>query len=191
MRAAAAVFLLALAGFAPAPAGRAEAVFAMGCFWCGESDLEKLPGVIEVISGYTGGRTANPTYREVGSDMTGHVEAVRVVFDPARISYGQLLDAFWSNIDPDDDAGQFCDKGSSYRAAIFPKGPAQQAAAAASKAAVEKRLGRKVATTIRPAATFWPAETYHQDYYKKNPLRYRLYRSGCGRDARLKAVWGK
>lgn len=169
---------------------KATAVFAMGCFWCAESDFEKVPGVIKVVSGYTGGRTANPTYEEVSGDGTGHYEAVMVTYDPARISYGKLLSVFWRNIDPFDADGQFCDKGSSYRAAIFAKGASEMAAAKASFVSIESSLKRPIAAKIIPSSAFYPAEQYHQDYYKKNPLRYGYYRNGCGRDARLKEVWG-
>jgi peptide-methionine (S)-S-oxide reductase len=178
--------------FAPAKAKpkQATAIFAMGCFWCAESDFEKVPGVIKVVSGYTGGKVANPTYEQVSADSTGHYEAVMVTYNPAKVSYGKLLSVFWRNVDPFDADGQFCDKGSSYRAAIFPKGSVQTAAAKASFAAIEKSLKRKLATKIVPSSAFYPAEEYHQDYYKTNPVRYRYYRNGCGRDARLKEVWG-
>jgi peptide-methionine (S)-S-oxide reductase len=180
-----------LAGFAPADAPkRAEAYFAMGCFWCGEADMEKVPGVIEVTSGYTGGTVANPTYEQVSAGVTGHYEAVKVVYDPSKLSYARLLDEFWRNIDPFDPRGQFCDKGSSYRAAIFPLNAAQRKLAKASKARVEAHFGRSTAVTVADMTTFYDAESYHQDYYRKNPIRYRLYRGGCGRDARLKEVWG-
>lgn len=166
-----------------------SAVFAGGCFWCTEADFEKVPGVVSAVSGYTGGSTANPTYEEVGRGGTGHLEAVRVTFDPAKVSYRTLVDRFWRTVDVTDDGGQFCDRGESYRTAVFAT-PAQAADAAASKAAAEKALGRPFVTPIRGAGRFWPAEAYHQDYYKTNPLRYRTYRAGCRRDARLKALWG-
>jgi peptide-methionine (S)-S-oxide reductase len=180
-----------LAGFAPADAPkRAEAYFAMGCFWCGEADMEKVPGVFEAISGYTGGSVANPTYAQVSADVTGHYEAVKVIYDPSKVSYARLLDVFWRNVDPFDPRGQFCDKGSSYRAAIFPLNAAQRKLAEASKARVEAHFGRSTAVTVADMTPFYDAESYHQDYYKKNPIRYRLYRGGCGRDARLNEVWG-
>lgn len=166
------------------------AIFAMGCFWCAESDFEKVDGVIDVVSGYTGGTTKNPSYNEVVTETTGHYEAVIVTFDPKKVRYGQLLKTFWSNVDPFDDRGQFCDKGNSYRAAIFPKGAKQNAAAKASKEYLVKFFKRDLATKIVERSKFYPAEEYHQNYYKKNPVRYNLYRKGCGRDSRLKAVWG-
>jgi len=183
-----------LAGaFAPADdakPSRADAYFAMGCFWCAEADMEKVPGVIRAVSGYTGGTTVKPTYEQVSADGTGHYEAVRVIYNPTKVSYAKLLEVFWKNVDPFDAAGQFCDKGSSYRAAIFPVNAAQRALAEASKAAVEKRFGKAVATGIVDKKPFYDAEGYHQDYADRNPIRYRFYRTGCGRDARLREVWG-
>lgn len=173
------------------PPTRAEAYFAMGCFWCAEHDMEAVPGVIEVVSGYTGGTTRNPTYEQVSAGGTGHYEAVRVIYDPAKVKYSQLLDVFWKNVDPFDPAGQFCDKGASYRAAIFPVNAAQRKLAEASKVSVEKHLERSVATKIVAKRPFYKAEEYHQDYAEKNPLRYNFYRRGCGRDARLRQVWGR
>lgn len=176
-----------------APQGRRleTAIFAGGCFWCTEADFEKVPGVVAAQSGYTGGRTRNPTYRQVTAGGTGHYEAVKVTFDPARISYRALADRFWPTIDPTDTGGQFCDRGSSYRPAVFVT-PRQRADAEASRAAAARRLKQgRMATPILEAQTFWPAETYHQDYYRKNPLRYRTYRQGCGRDARLARIWGR
>jgi peptide-methionine (S)-S-oxide reductase len=169
-----------------------EAVFAGGCFWCAEHDLEKILGVVDVVSGYTGGTLANPTYQDVITETTGHYEAVRVRFDPARISYRQLVDRFWPLIDPTDAGGQFCDRGPSYRSAVFVS-PAQQADAAASKAALAAsgHLRAPVVTEILPLGRFYVAETYHQDYARKNPVRYNLYRTGCGRDAKLEKVWGR
>ncbi len=169
---------------------RAEAYFAMGCFWCAEADFEKTPGVIAAISGYTGGKTQNPTYKQVSAGGTGHYEAVRVIYDSSKLRYADLLKIFWSNVDPFDAAGQFCDKGESYRAAVFPSNPEETRLAEGSKANLEKRFGQSIATQVIPKSDFYPAEAGHQDYYKKNPIRYRFYRSGCGRDARLKAVWG-
>ncbi|MCB1319759.1 MAG: peptide-methionine (S)-S-oxide reductase MsrA [Leptospiraceae bacterium] len=175
--------------------GYETAIFAGGCFWCVESDLEKLDGVISVISGYTGGDVENPTYEEVSDGGTGHREAVMVTFDPQKISYETLLQAFWHNVDPVDARGQFCDKGFQYTSAIFYGSPEQKAAADDSKMlleADEQRFGgQTIATEILPAKTFYPAEDYHQDYYKKNPIRYKFYRGRCGRDNRLKEVWGK
>jgi len=170
-----------------------EAVLAGGCFWCLEHDLETLPGVIEAISGYSGGTLANPTYKQVSAGGTGHQEAVLVRFDPERISYGTLLRAYWRNIDPSDGDGQFCDRGSSYRPVIFTSGlqQAQQAAASSRQAAAElRRPERTLAVTIQPLKRFWPAEAYHQNYAERNVATYTYYRWACGRDRRLNAVWG-
>ncbi len=170
----------------------AKATFAGGCFWCVESDFDKIPGVISTTSGYTGGTVANPTYEQVSAKTTGHAEAVEVVYDPAKVSYEQLLEKFWHSIDPTTKDRQFCDAGNPYRTAIFTHGPQQAAAALASKAALEKSKPFKepIVTVIEPAAAFYPAEGYHQDYYIKNPVRYNYYRYSCGRDARLKQLWG-
>lgn len=175
-----------------APAGQAVAIFAGGCFWCVESDFDPVPGVISTTSGYTGGKTANPTYEEVSSHTTGHAEVVKIVFDPARVSYRQLVDRFWHTIDPTTKDRQFCDHGTPYRTAIFAVSAEQLAQAQASKAAMEKTKPFKepVVTQILPASDFYPAEGYHQDYYLKNPVRYKFYRSSCGRDARLASLWG-
>jgi peptide-methionine (S)-S-oxide reductase len=175
---------------APQAPGRAVAVFAGGCFWCTEADFDKMPGVLATTSGYTGGRVPEPTYEQVSAGGTGHIEAVQVVYDPRRISYAQLTERFFRTVDPLDDGGQFCDRGESYRTALFVT-PQQRGAAQAAKAQVAAQLKKPVATLILPAATFYPAEGYHQDYYKKNPVRYRYYRWRCGRDARLQEVWGK
>ena len=174
------------------PPGHAVATFAGGCFWCMEPPYDKLPGVVATISGYTGGRKVNPTYQEVSSGSTGHAEAVQVVYDPKKVSYDKLLEVFWVNIDPTVTDRQFCDHGSQYRTAIFAHSPEQRKAALASKAAVEKTKSFKdpVVTPVVDAGDFWSAEDYHQDYYKKNPARYTYYRTGCGRDARLKELWG-
>ncbi len=179
----------------PAPAaapGTAQAVFAGGCFWCVEADFDKVPGVISTTSGYTGGRVANPSYEQVAAKGTGHFEAVQIVFDPARVSYAQLVEHFWRTIDPTDPDGQFCDRGAPYRTAIFALDGAQLAAAQASKAALEKNrpFAAPIVTPVLMAAPFYPAEGYHQDYYKKNPVRYSYYRTSCGRDVRLKQLWG-
>jgi len=172
--------------------GRTEtAIFAGGCFWCTEADFEKVPGVTAAVSGYTGGTTANPSYEQVSAGGTGHYEAVKITYDPARISYPTLASYFFRTVDPTDAGGQFCDRGESYRTAIFAADPAQRAAAEAALAEASRTLGAKLATPVLPAATFYPAEGYHQDYYKKNSLKYRYYRSRCGRDARLAEVWGK
>ena len=170
----------------------ATATFAGGCFWCVESDFDKIPGVISTTSGYTGGTVANPTYEQVSHKGTGHAEAVQIVFDPTRVSYAQLLEKYWRTIDPTTRDRQFCDAGSPYRTAIFANDEAQLAAAKASLAALEKSKPFKepIVTTIERAGPFYPAEDYHQDYYKKNPVRYSYYRTSCGRDARLKQLWG-
>lgn len=176
----------------PLAAGQAEATFAGGCFWCMEPPFEALPGVISVVSGYTGGRTKNPSYEDVSSGMTGHAEAVRIVYEPSKVSFEQLLEVFWHNIDPLTPDQQFCDKGTQYRAAIFYHDEAQRAAAEASKDALAAsgRFKTSVVTSIVPARAFFPAEDYHQDYYRHNPLRYKYYRHGCGRDERLQELWG-
>ena len=173
-------------------AATAVATFAGGCFWCMEPPYDKLPGVIKTTSGYMGGRTANPTYEQVSSGSTGHAEVVQVTYDPAKVSYEKLLEVFWVNVDPTVKDRQFCDSGSQYRTAIFFHDDAQRRAAEASKAALEKSKPFKepVVTEIAMAGAFTAAEDYHQDYYVKNPVRYNLYRSGCGRDARLKQLWG-
>ena len=170
-------------------ADEATAVFAGGCFWCMEPPYDQLPGVLDTTSGYSGGHTDNPTYEQVTAGGTGHFESVRVTYDPDRISYDELLAVFWRNIDPFDDRGQFCDRGSSYRAAVFYGNEAEQVLAEAGKSDIELRFGRKVATSVLPAAPFYPAEGYHQNYYTENPLRYRYYRYSCRRDERLREVW--
>lgn len=164
---------------------RAEAVFAGGCFWCVESDFEHLDGVIEAVSGYTGGELRNPTYQ----NHEGHIEAVRVTYDPRRVTYGQLLHHFWRHHDPLDGGGQFCDRGPAYAPAIFVT-DAQRAEAEASLTETQRILGRQVATPIRAATRFWRAEEYHQDYYQRNSVQYRFYRWRCGRDQRVREVWG-
>ena len=173
-------------------ANRQEAIVAGGCFWCVESDFETVTGVTEVISGYSGGSLANPTYKQVGRGGTGHIEVAKIIFDPTLISYRELMDKYWMTVDPTDAGGQFCDRGQSYETAIFVT-PSQRAEAEASKLALSTsgRLKNKVVTPIRDAVTFYDAEDYHQDYYKKNPKRYKYYRKGCGRDAHLKKLWGQ
>lgn len=168
------------------------ATFAGGCFWCVEADFDKVEGVISTTSGYTGGSLPNPTYKQVSAGGTGHAEAVQVVFDPARVSYAQLVEHFWRTIDPTVKDRQFCDVGSQYRTAIFTHTAEQQRIALASKAALEKTkpFAAPIVTEITPASMFYPAEDYHQNYHDKNPLRYRYYRSGCGRDVRLRELWG-
>jgi peptide-methionine (S)-S-oxide reductase len=168
---------------------RAKATFAMGCFWCAEDAFEGHQGVVSVVSGYTGGKEKNPTYEQVSDHRTGHFEAIEVTYDPAKVSYAQLLDVFWHNVDPSDGDGQFCDKGPQYRSAIFVHDSAQRQAAEASQGPVAAKAG-KVATLILPAGPFYEAEDYHQDFAKTNPLRYRFYSTGCGRAARLRQVWG-
>jgi peptide-methionine (S)-S-oxide reductase len=178
---------------AQVPAARLEtATFAGGCFWCMEHPFDELPGVVSVTSGYTGGTKRNPTYEEVSAGGTGHAESVQVVYDPARISYASLLERFWHNIDPTVKDRQFCDVGHQYRSAIFYHSEEQRRLAEASKKALEKsrRLKGPIQTEIVPATEFWRAEEYHQHYYKKNPIRYRFYRTSCGRDRRLREIWG-
>jgi peptide-methionine (S)-S-oxide reductase len=168
-----------------------SAVFAGGCFWCVESDFDKLDGVVSTTSGYTGGTVDRPTYEQVSHEKTGHYEAVKVTYDPDKVSYGDLVDYFFHHIDPTDAAGQFCDKGESYRSAVFVANDEQREVAEAEVSMINESgvLDAPVVTKIVDASTFWPAETYHQDYYKKNPLKYRYYRTACGRDARVKKVW--
>ncbi len=175
---------------APRSGGNASAVFAGGCFWCTESDFDHVPGVVSTTSGYIGGRTANPTYEQVSAGNTGHIEAVRVVYDPRRVSYATLAQRFFRTIDPTDAGGSFCDRGYQYRSAIFVANAEERRIADLAKAQAARQLRRPVATLILPAATFFPAEEYHQDYYRKNPVRYRFYRWNCGRDERLRQVWG-
>ena len=171
----------------------AVATFAGGCFWCMEPPFDKLDGVISTTSGYIGGKVANPTYEQVSAGRTGHTEAVQIAYDPTRITYEKLLDVFWHNIDPTVKDRQFCDIGSQYRSGIFVHDAEQKRLALASKGALEKSKPFKqpIVTEITDATTFYPAEEYHQDYYTKNPVRYRYYRAGCGRDARLKELWGE
>jgi len=166
------------------------AIFAGGCFWCVESDFDHVDGVVETTSGYTGGHVANATYKQVGRGDTGHYEAVKIVFDANVVSYDQLLYVFWRTVDPTDAGGQFCDRGDSYRTAIFATNAAQAAAAEASKAALDGRLSGPIVTPILTASDFWDAEGYHQNYHNKNPIRYNYYRNGCGRDNRVGLLWG-
>jgi peptide methionine sulfoxide reductase msrA/msrB len=176
------------------PAGPlARATFAGGCFWCMEAPFDKVSGVVSTTSGYAGGRVKNPTYEQVSEGSTGHTEVLQVAYDPAKVSYGHLVEVFWRNVDPTDRGGQFCDRGSQYRTAIFYEGEAQKRAAEASKRALEAsgRLKRPIVTEIVPLDAFYPAEDYHQDFYKKSPVRYTSYRAGCGRDRRLEELWGK
>ena len=191
-----AVILLILGGLAygaesgPGSAPLAKATFAGGCFWCMEPPYDELEGVISTISGYIGGTKKNPTYEQVSAGTTGHTEAVEVTYDPKKISYEKLLDVFWRNIDPLTANAQFCDSGSQYRSAVFYHDPTQKTLAEASKKRLQSRFKQPIVTEIVRASEFYPAEDYHQDYYKKNPIRYKLYRYGCGRDKRLRELWG-
>ncbi len=184
--------LLALAALPAAAQNRCVAIFAGGCFWCLEPPFDKLDGVLSTTSGYIGGTTADPTYEQVTAGRTGHYEALQIEYDPTRIGYDKLLEVFWRNVDPVDPTGQFCDKGPQYRSAIFALDEEQRKLAEASKATLDKsgRLPGRVVTEILPATKFYPAEDYHQDYYRKNPRRYTFYRWNCGRDSRLQQLWG-
>ena len=183
------------------PSGMAVATFAGGCFWCMEAPFDKMPGVVSTTSGYIGGKKRFPTYEEVSAGITGHTEAVRVVFDPKKVTYRQLLETFWKNIDPIVKDRQFCDGGTQYRSGVFWHDDEQKKLADESRAALDKGMAfgsakpvgfkGKVVTEVTKAEDFWVAEDYHQDYYKKNPVRYNYYRTGCGRDARLKELWGE
>jgi len=190
------VFSTALAVLVAAAAwaqdsARETAVFAGGCFWCVEEAFDKVPGVLATTSGYTGGRVENPTYQAVSAGDTGHYEAVEVEYDPAKVSYEELLDVFWKNVDPFDPIGQFCDKGESYKSAVFVADHEERRLAETTKKSVEERFNQPVATEILPEQAFYPAEDYHQDYYEKNPARYQYYKWGCGRAQRLEEIWGK
>lgn len=185
---------LAAVAAAPASAQTETAVFAGGCFWSTQTDLASLPGVVATTVGYTGGTVANPTYEQVSTRTTGHREAIRIVFDPARVSYARLVDRYLHTIDPTDAGGTFCDRGDEYRTAVFAQSPAQARVAAALTAALARDprfKGRPIATQVRGGAPFYAAETYHQDYHHKNPVHYRMYRVGCGRDRQLRAIWGE
>jgi peptide-methionine (S)-S-oxide reductase len=189
-----AILGMALVATAAEPVAKektATAVFAGGCFWCMEPPYDVLPGVIATTSGYAGGQKANPTYEQVSAGDTGHIEVIQITYDPKQVSYEKLLEVFWRNVDPLDKGGQFCDRGGTYTTAIFVQSQEERKTAEQSKAAIEKKLGKPVVTVIRAAATFYPAEEYHQDYYQKNPLRYKYYRYSCGRDQRLEHLWGK
>ncbi len=168
------------------------AVFAGGCFWCVESDFDKVEGVVSTTSGYTGGTVDNPTYQQVSHEDTGHFESVKVTYDPDQVSYAELVHYYFRHIDPTDADGQFCDKGDSYKSAVFVANEGERMAAEDEIAAINTSgvLDAPLVTRVIDASTFWPAEGYHQDYYKKNPLKYRYYRTACGRDGRVKAVWG-
>ncbi len=185
------IFLVACSSAPAAPIDprRATAVFAGGCFWCTESDFDHIPGVVETTSGYIGGKVDRPTYEQVSGGGTGHFEAVRVTYDPTKVSYQTLVTRFLRTVDAVDGGGQFCDRGPQYRSALFVGNSAEKAVASAALRAAGTQLKSPIATSIQPAATFWPAEGYHQDYYEKNPVRYRFYRWNCGRDQRLSALW--
>lgn len=169
------------------------AIFAGGCFWCVESDFDHVNGVLETVSGYSGGHVDNPTYKQVSNGGTGHLEVVRITFDPTVVSYEKLLDYYWRSVDPTDNGGQFCDRGEQYRTAVFYADEMQKKVAEASKAKLRetKPFAAPIVTDILPAKPFYAAEDYHQDYYNKNPIRYKYYRFSCGRDARVKELWGK
>jgi peptide-methionine (S)-S-oxide reductase len=184
-------FAAATAGLAPAAAQDLRStVVAGGCFWCVEADFDKVEGVVETLSGYTGGHVENPTYQQVVTETTGHYEAVRITYDADVISYRELVDIFWRTVDPTDDGGQFCDRGASYRTALFVADPSERAEAEASLAEAEASLGQPIVTPVLDAETFWPAEDYHQDYYQENAFNYGFYRRACGRDARVRSLWG-
>jgi len=188
------ILVLTLVAALPARAADGDGVLivAGGCFWCVESDFDHVPGVIETVSGYTGGHLDNPTYEQVSHGGTGHLEAVRIRFDPAKTSYAKLVEIFWRTIDPTDAGGQFCDRGHSYTTAIFPLNAEQKRIAEASKNKLDEsgKLGAPIATKIIDAGPFYPAEGYHQDFYTKSPIRYRFYRFNCGRDNRVDQLWG-
>jgi len=185
------LFLISTTTEAPGEPKHAKATFAGGCFWCMEPPFDKLDGVVSTTSGYIGGRVPNPSYEQVSSGGTGHLEAVEVAYDPARISYEELLEVFWRNVDPTDSAGQFCDRGEQYGTAVFFHDEEQRRLAEESKRKIADSgiLRKPITTPIRPATAFYPAETYHQDYYEKNPVRYKFYRSRCGRDRVLEKLW--
>jgi len=174
----------------PALEGQAVAVFAGGCFWCMEKPFDKAPGVISTTSGYTGGKIAGPSYKQVSMHQTAHYEAIRVVYDPGYTSYEKLLEVFWHNVDPTQSNGQFCDKGDQYRTGIFTSDPEEVKLAETSRKKAQAELGQEIVTEILPGAPFWVAEEYHQDFYLKNPDHYTRYRTGCGRDRRLAELWG-
>ena len=189
-------------GLGAAQADQKTAVVAGGCFWCVEKDFESVPGVTSVVSGFAGGKTAKPTYKQVTAGGTGHYEAVQITYDDSKVSYADLMTLFFRSVDPTDAGGQFCDRGDSYRTAIFVSGPAERAAAKAASAEAEQQLGAPIATKILPAGPFYAAEDYHQDYYKSSDIiitrfgprtkasAYKLYREACGRDARVQKLWG-
>ena len=185
------VIALSLIAHAASAQQLEKAVFAGGCFWCVESDFDKVPGVVSTVSGYTGGKTKDPTYRQVTAGGTGHYEVVEITYDPGKVSYEMLLAAFWRSVDPTDGGGQFCDRGQSYETAVFVADDKERTLAEASKKAAQELLDKPIVTPILAAAPFYEAEDYHQDYYKNNPLRYRYYRFSCGRDRTVKDLWGE
>ena len=187
------VAVLALLGSAGAAHAKniQTAIFAGGCFWCVEKDFDHVKGVVKTTSGYTGGQTNNPTYKQVTKGGTGHYEAVQIQFDADIVTYEQLINSYWRSVDAVDAGGQFCDRGDSYRTAVFATTPQQAVTAQASKASAEQVLGQSIVTPILMAGPFFEAEKYHQDYYQKSPLKYKFYRSRCGRDARVKQLWGQ
>ncbi len=188
------ILFLTISGLAKAaPADHQTAIFAGGCFWCTESDFDKIEGVVETTSGYIGGHQKNPTYKQVSAGRTGHTEAVKITFDASQVSYAELLDIFWHSIDPTTVDSQFCDHGSQYRSEIFYHDEQQKKLAEQSKVALEnnKPFSGSIVTMITQATEFYPAEDYHQDFHNKNPIRYKLYRYNCGRDKRLTQLWGK
>ncbi|GAB2886066.1 peptide-methionine (S)-S-oxide reductase MsrA [Microbulbifer echini] len=185
------LLLSATLGYAQDSPNIRTAIFAGGCFWCMEPPFDKVKGVLETTSGYSGGHVKNPSYDQVSAGGTGHAEVVQVKYDADKVSYSELLNIFWHNVDPFDAGGQFCDRGDQYRAEIFYGNEEEKKLAEESKKKIEAELGKKVVTQIKPAATFFPAEAYHQNYYQRNPLRYKYYRFRCGRDQRLEEVWGK
>jgi peptide-methionine (S)-S-oxide reductase len=187
-----AVSLVALAAMPVRAAddGKRTAIFAGGCFWCVEADFDKVPGVVSTTSGYIGGSAETAHYKIVSSGGTGHYEAVKIVYDPKKVSYSRLLYVYWRSVDPTDPGGQFCDRGDSYKTAIFYANDRERDLALASKRKAEATLGKKIVTKIVKAGPFYPAEGYHQNYYRKNPVRYQIYRYGCRRDARISDLWG-
>lgn len=187
-----ALAMLTLGAFSDVTANAAQksAIFAGGCFWCVEADYDGVKGVISTTSGYIGGTAESANYKTVSNGGTGHYEAVRIVYDPAKVTYRKLVDIFWRTVDPTDAGGQFCDRGSSYKTGVFVANDKEREIAVASKKRAESALGRKIVTPILNATPFYKAEGYHQNYYKKNPIRYKIYRYGCGRDARIKSLWG-
>ncbi len=185
-----AALIFSIAAPTDAAAGRKAAIFAGGCFWCVEADFDKVSGVISTTSGYIGGSAKTANYKRISAGGTGHYEAVKIVYHPEKVSYDRLLHSFWRSVDPTDPGGQFCDRGSSYKTGVFVANETERKIAQASKRKAAAALGKKIVTQIIRAGAFYDAEKYHQNYYKRNPVRYNVYRYGCGRDARIKALWG-